>query len=399
MEHIQKVKIDDTTLRDGLQMPGIRAPSPQDRLKIATYLNEIGIDRIELFGTWYDVDRKTAQMILDAGFRMRIAVWVRANIPDIDDALRLEGIKELGISHPISNIHLEHKLGISSEEALKRITKAVQHATDHGLKSFYHGEDCTRANWEYEKEVIQTIIDAGAEVYRICDTVGAAISAHASNIIPLERSVPDRIKEINKLFGNKINLEFHGHDDLGNAVTNTMTALINGATWASTTMLGMGERSGNAETEKVIMNLRYHYNVKRFNTEKLTECCQLISQFCDIRIPNNKAIVGPNVFTHQSGIHSDGVIKHPETYELYPPESVGNNRKLFIGPYSGKNVILHKLKEVRLKAEIKTPIDENDGRVKAMIEYIQKNLYGSGVRHSPLTEEEFEKIVRMFALK
>ncbi|MHA1404534.1 MAG: LeuA family protein [Candidatus Helarchaeota archaeon] len=398
MKKIQDAKIDDSTLRDGLQMPGIRAPSPEDRFIIAEILNDIGIDRMELFGTWYDVDRKTAQLLLDAGFKSRVAIWVRANTADIDEALKLNGIKEVGISHPISKIHLDYKLRISEEEAFNRISGAVKYATDHGLRSFYHAEDCTRADWTFEKKIIQAVIEAGAECYRICDTVGASLSAHTSDLIPLERSVPDRIKAINKLFGDKIELEFHGHDDLGNAVTNTLTALNNGATWASTTMLGIGERSGNAETEKVIMNLYYHYNVNRYKIERLTECCQKISRFCDIKIPNNKAIVGPNVFTHQSGIHSDGVIKHPETYELYPPEKVGNIRRLFIGSYSGKNVILHKLKEL-IKEEGKSKsFDENDGRVKGLIDYIQNNLFGSGARHSPLTEGEFKMIVRMFAL-
>ncbi|MHC1591161.1 MAG: LeuA family protein, partial [Candidatus Helarchaeales archaeon] len=264
--------------------------------------------------------------------------------------------------------------------------------------SFYHAEDCTRADWNYEMKIIQGVIDTGAECYRICDTVGAALSAHVSDLVPIERSVPDRVKKINELFGSKIEIEFHGHDDLGNAVTNTMTALNNGATWASTTMLGIGERSGNAETEKVIMNLYYHYKVEKYKIERLTECCEKISKFCDITIPNNKAIVGPNVFTHQSGIHSDGVIKHPETYELYPPEIVGNVRKLFIGSYSGKNVILHKLRELMKQEKSLATLDENDGRVKALVDYIQNNLFGSGVRHSPLTDSEFKMIARMFAL-
>ena len=132
-------KIDDTTLRDGMQMPGVRSPSPKERLEIARYLDDIGVDRIELFGTWYDVDRKTAKLILGAGLQCRIGVWVRASISDIDEALKLEGLKEVGISHPISDIHLEHKLNISREKAFERIQEAIQYAKDHGLTIFYHG--------------------------------------------------------------------------------------------------------------------------------------------------------------------------------------------------------------------------------------------------------------------
>ena len=137
MALIQDAKIDDTTLRDGLQMPSIRAPKPADRLKIAEYLNDIGVDRAELFGTWYDIDRKTAQLILDAGFKMRIAIWVRANTADIDDALKRNGLKEVGISHPVSDIHLKHKLRITRDEAYDRITNAVKYAIEHGLKVLY----------------------------------------------------------------------------------------------------------------------------------------------------------------------------------------------------------------------------------------------------------------------
>ena len=334
--------------------------------------------------------------ILDAGLKTRVAIWVRANKDDINEALRLNGIKEVGISHPVSDIHLKHKLMITQDEAFERVTSAVKYATEHGLRAFYHGEDSTRADFEFEKRMIQGVIEAGAEVYRICDTVGAGISAHHTEEISIQKSIPDKTYMLAQNF--KIDFEFHGHDDLGNAVTNTLTSLNNGAKWASTTMLGIGERSGNAETEKIIMNLYHHYNVKRFDVSLLTECSQEIHKFLKITIPKNKAIVGENAFTHQSGIHSDGVIKYPQTYELFPPELVGNTRRLLIGAYSGKKIILFKLKQVLLEEDSLENFDEKDERVGAIVNYIQKNLFGSGVRHSPLTDEEFKEIVRRFAL-
>ncbi|NVM05129.1 MAG: isopropylmalate synthase [Candidatus Helarchaeota archaeon] len=394
---MENVKIDDTTLRDGMQMPGIRSPSPQERLEIAHYLDDIGIDRIELFGMFYDVDRKTAQMILNAGLKSQIGIWVRAVKDDIDEALRLDGVKGVGISHPISDIHLKYKLNISREQAYNRIHDAVQYCKDHGLIVFYHGEDSTRADWEYEKTIIKMLTELKADVYRVCDTVGVGIGAHKSTVIPINKSIPDKISEIVKNF--KIEIEFHGHDDLGGAVTNTMIALQNGAKWASTTMLGMGERAGNAETEKVIMNLNYHYDNKKYDISLLTKTCQVIHEAMDIRIPSNKAIVGENVFTHQSGIHSAGVIKNPETYEPFDPDIVGNVRRLLVGPLGGKHVILFKLEQVLEKEGITEKVDPNDGRVKALIDYIRENLFGSGIRHSPLTDVEFEQLVRMFALK
>ncbi|NVM30115.1 MAG: hypothetical protein HWN65_14825 [Candidatus Helarchaeota archaeon] len=381
--------IDDTTLRDGLQMPGIRAPSPEERLKIAQSLNDIGIERIEIFGTWYDIDRNTAKLILSAGLKARVAIWVRAKIDDIDDALRLNDIKEVGISHPISDIHLEHKVHITRDECIDRITSAVQYALDHGLKVFQHGEDCTRADWEFEKTLVKTLADLGAETYRVCDTVGVGIPSHISPDIEISKSIPDKIHYLSQY---DIDIEFHGHDDLGNAVTNSLVALQNGAKWASTTMLGIGERSGNAETEKVLMNLAFHFGVDKYNPKLLTDVCRYVSKTLDIRIPTNKALVGINAYTHQSGIHTDGVIKHPETYELLKPEEVGNQRLLLVGPYSGKKVIVFKIKQ------LVPNIDENDSRIKALVDFLQNNLYGTGIRRSALTEVEFKDLLRRFAL-
>ncbi len=382
--------IDDTTLRDGVQMPGIRAPSPGERLKIAHYLSDIGVGRMEIFGTWYDIDRKTAQLVLDAGLKCRVAIWVRANTDDIDDALRLNGVKEVGVSHPISDIHLDHKVHLTRDEAKKRITTAVQYAIDHGLRVFQHGEDCTRADWEFEKSLVKELAELKAETYRVCDTVGVGIPSHVSPDIEIVKSIPDKVRYLSQ-YG--IDIEFHGHDDLGNAVTNTLIALQNGAKWASTTMLGIGERSGNAETEKVMMNLVYHFGVGGFDPQLLTEACRYISEAMDIRIPTNKALVGINSFTHQSGIHTDGVIKHPETYEFIDPTTVGNQRRLLIGPYSGKKVIFHKI------TEHIPNIEESDSRVKAVVDYLQNNLFGTGIRRSALTEDEFNELLRRFALK
>ena len=380
-------KIDDTTLRDGVQMPGIRAPSPEERLKIAHYLDDIGVDRMELFGTWYDIDRKTANLILSAGLKCRIAIWVRAKTEDIDEALKLDGIKEVGISHPISDIHLQHKVHLTRAECLDRITTAVQYAVDHGLKVFQHGEDSTRADWDFENQLVKQLADLRAEVYRVCDTVGVGIPTHVSPDIPMNKSIPDKVRYLSQY---NIDIEFHGHDDLGNAVTNSIVALLNGAKWASTTMLGIGERSGNAETEKVLMNLAYHYSNNRYKTHLLTKACQYISKAMDIRIPPNKALVGENAFTHQSGIHTDGVIKHPETYEFLEPRDLGNERRLLIGPYSGKQIILFKIRQY-----IKN-VEDNDSRATALIDYLQKNLFGTGIRRSALTEKEFKEIMRRF---
>ncbi|MBD3228016.1 MAG: hypothetical protein GF329_07485 [Candidatus Lokiarchaeota archaeon] len=389
---MNKCCIDDTSLRDGVQMPGIRAPGPEERLEIARLLSKIGIERIEMFGTWYEIDRKSATLILESEIpdKTRVAIWVRANKADIDDALKLPNIKEVGISHPISDIHLKYKLDIDRETAFNRISNVIQYARDHGLRVFYHGEDCTRADWNFELKIIKMLEELKVNTYRVCDTVGVGSVHHECETVPLSRSIPDKIEYLNNNFS--LTFEFHGHDDLGNAVSNTMIALNHGCKWASTTMLGMGERSGNAETEKVIMNLKYHHGVEKYHLKFLKDVCDKISGSMEINVPTNKAIVGVNAFTHQSGIHTAGIIQHPETYEPFPPESVGNKRRLLVGPYSGKKVIIHKIKE------LVPDIDERDSRVKNLVNYIQKHLFGSGIRKSALTEDEFKEKARKFAI-
>ena len=383
--------LDDTTLRDGIQMPGL-AVGPKDAAKLAQLLSEVGVERIEVFH-YQKPDKKAAELIQKMNLDLRVAGWCRAVKEDIDSAAQC-GFKEVGVSHPVSDIHFKAKWpGKTRDQILANVVEVVEYAAEtHGLITFVHGEDSTRADWEFEKKFINAVAKAGAECYRVCDTVGIGLSDPNA---PLPNGIPAKVKAIKK--ETKIrNIEIHAHDDFGNAVENTMAAIraasgVWDKIYASTTFLGIGERAGNAETEKVLLNLYLQYGVKKFEdkTEKLKQAADFIGKATGYVVPPNKAIVGDYGFAHESGIHTHGVLNDPWTYEPYPPELVGNTRRLTIGKQSGKGIIKHKITEITGKA----PTEQN---LTTAVEEVKK-IYANG-RRASLKEEEFKKILQKLGL-
>jgi isopropylmalate/homocitrate/citramalate synthase len=372
-------------------MPGLAA-RPKDAAKIAQLLSETGVERIELYH-YQKPDKKAAELIQKMNLNLRVAGWCRAVKEDIDSALQC-GFKEVGISHPVSDVHFKAKWPEKTrDQILDNVTEVVEYAAKtHGLRTFVHGEDSTRADWNFEKKFINTVAQAGAECYRVCDTVGIGLS---DTNAPLPNGVPAKVKAIKKETKIK-SIEIHAHDDFGNAVENTIAAIrAASGVWdniyASTTFLGIGERAGNAETEKVLLNLYMHYGVKKFEgkTEKLKQIADFIGKATGYVVPPNKAIVGDYGFAHESGIHTHGVLSDPWTYEPYPPELVGNTRRLTIGKQSGKGIIKHKITEITGKAP-------DDQTLMTVVEKV-KEIYENG-RRASLKEEEFKKILRTLKL-
>jgi len=379
--------IDDTTLRDGIQMPGL-AVGPKDAAKIAQLLSKIGVERIEIYH-YQKPDKKAAELIQKMNLDLRVAAWCRAVKEDIDSAVQC-GFREVGVSHPVSDIHFKAKWpDKTKEQILANVAEVVEYASKtHGLRTFVHGEDSTRADWDFEKKFINTVAQAGAECYRVCDTVGIGLS---DAIAQLPNGIPAKVKAIKKETGIR-DIEIHAHDDFGNAVENTMAAIRAASglwdkIYASTTFLGIGERAGNAETEKVLLNLYLQYGVKKFKgkTEKLKQIADLIGKATGYVVPPNKAIVGDYGFAHESGIHTHGVLSDPWTYEPYPPELVGNRRRLTIGKQSGKGIIKHKITEITGKAP-------NNQTLMRVVEKV-KEIYANG-RRASLKEEEFKKLLQ-----
>jgi isopropylmalate/homocitrate/citramalate synthase len=379
--------IDDTTLRDGIQMPGL-AVKPKDAATIAELLSESGVERIEVFH-YQEPDKKAAKLIQEKKLDLRVAGWCRAVKDDIDSAIDC-GLSEVGISHPVSDIHFKAKWPDKThEQILANVVEVVEYAAKtNGLTTFVHGEDSTRADWSFEKIFINAVAQAGAECYRVCDTIGIGLSDLNA---PLPIGIPAKIKAIKK--ETKINeIEIHAHDDFGNAVENTMAAVraasgIWDKIYASTTYLGIGERAGNAETEKVLINLYLQYGVKKYEgkTQQLKKTADFIGKATGYIVPPNKAIVGDYGFAHESGIHTHGVLSDPWTYEPYPPELVGNTRRLTIGKQSGKGIIKHKIAEIIGKAP-------SDKALAVAVERVKK-VYANG-RRASLKEEEFKRILQ-----
>ena len=378
------VIIDDTTLREGLQMAGLVSPRPADACRIACMLRDVGVERLEVV-TFTKTDKDAIKLMRDEGLGDMLAAWCRASREDVDTALQLE-FKQVGISHPVSYIHFEKWQKTKLQQFLERVVDTVTYAVEHGLTVFVHGEDSTRADWEFEKAFINAVADAGAKVYRICDTVGCGLS---DLLAPLPNGVPVKIRHIRRETRIPY-VEIHAHDDLGNAVENTMASIraasgLYDKIYVSTTFLGIGDRAGNAETEKVILNCYIHHNIKKWNMHPFRELATFLASSLNYHLPLNKAIVGDAAFAHESGVHVHGVMTLPLTYEPFPPELVGQTRTIVVGKRSGKHGV-----KLKLEALIGKKISEEDPRL-VKLEGLIKEKFVTGERRYPMKDEEFKR--------
>jgi len=381
-----EVVVDDTTLREGLQMAGIITPKPEETCRIALLLRDIGVERLEVL-TYTKTDQQAVKLMREAGLGDILAAWCRASKEDVDTALSLD-FKQVGISHPVSYIHFE-KWEQTPLQLLDRVVETVSYAVEHGLTVFVHGEDSTRADWEFEREFVNAVAEAGATVYRICDTVGVGLS---DPLATLPNGIPAKIRHLRR--ETKIPyLEIHAHDDLGNAVENTLAAVraasgLYDKVYVSTTFLGVGDRAGNAETEKVMLNCYLHHDVTKWNFAPLRELALLFSSATGYHLPINKAIVGDAAFAHESGIHLQGISALPLTYEPFPPELVGQRRTIVIGKRSGKHGI-----RLRLQEMLGREVEEGDPRLEQLVGIIREKFV-NGSRRMPLRDEEFRQLAK-----
>ncbi len=331
------MKFLDTTLRDGEQTPGVSL-IPENKLRIAQRLDELGVDVIEAgFAAVSEGEMEAVSLVAHQGLRAEISSAGRGTRGDIDSVLK-SGASTMSMIIPTSDLHIECKLRKNREQVLKATQDSVQYAKDHGLKVELLAEDATRSDFDYLTKVFQTAVEAGVDRVTPCDTVG---------ILTPDRSFEFFTKLVDKI---KVPVGVHCHNDFGMAVANTVAALGAGAQEAHGTINGLGERAGNAALEEIIITLRSLYKLDvNIKTELLYNTSQLVSRLTGIHTQPNKAVVGENAFTHESGIHTQGVLANPLTYEPIAPELVGCIRRISPGKHSGSNAIKADLSYMGLK--------------------------------------------------
>ncbi len=345
-----KVRIFDTTLRDGEQSPGATL-NIDEKLEIALHLARMGVDVIEAGFPIaspgdFEAVRRVAMEVGAGDDAPIIAGLARASRPDIDrawEAVRHARKPRIHTFLATSDIHLEHKLRISREECLARVAEMVAYAASLCPDVEFSPEDAGRSDPEFLYQVLEVAIKAGAGTLNIPDTVGYTTPAEFGALIAgIRENVPG---------AKDVIISAHCHNDLGLATANTLAAVQNGARQVEVTVNGIGERAGNTSMEEVVMALHTRPAVfgvgTGIDTTQIARISRLVSAYTGIPVQPNKAIVGANAFAHEAGIHQDGMLKNPLTYEIMRPETIGiNESRLVLGKHSGRHAFQSKITEL-----------------------------------------------------
>ncbi|AAL81061.1 2-isopropylmalate synthase [Pyrococcus furiosus DSM 3638] len=384
----RKIKIFDTTLRDGEQTPGVSL-TVEEKIEIAKQLARLNVDVIEAgFPISSPGEFEAVKRIAREVRGPTIAALARAVKKDIDaagEALKDAESKRIHTFIATSLIHMKYKLRKTPEEVKKMAVEAVEYATKYTDDIEFSAEDATRSDWNFLVEVYEAVIDAGATTINVPDTVGYTTPEEFYELIRyLKRNITNL---------NGVTISVHCHNDLGLAVANSLSAVRAGADQVEVTVNGIGERAGNAALEEVVVALdvrKDFYNVETgINLGEIARTSKLVARLTGIEVPPNKAVVGANAFAHESGIHQDGVLKERTTYEIIDPRKLGfSGSKIVLGKHSGRHAFRKKLEEMgyrlseeeinRLFAKFKEIADRKKGLTELDIEAIVQEELGKG---------------------
>jgi len=334
----EEVTVFDTTLRDGEQTPGIAFKFEQ-KLEIARQLSDIGVYTIEAgFPASSKAEKETVSAVKKLGLEAKICGLARMTKADVDACLDCD-VDMVHVFIPTSDIQRINTINKTREEVLSISDEIIRYVRDHLNLCMFSAMDATRTDWNYLIKVFQMAANAGATIINVPDTVGVISPSGMKKLITrIHREV-------------KCPIDVHCHNDFGLAVANTISAVEAGASQVQVTINGLGERAGNADLAQTVMIMESIYRIKTgIKKERLVETSRLVSRFSGITIPPTQPVVGDNAFSHESGIHSHGVIKCTETFEpgIMTPEMVGHRRRLTLGKHVGRHAVRQMLVEAHI---------------------------------------------------
>ena len=361
-----RVIIFDTTMRDGEQSPGA-SMTKEEKLRLARQLEKLGVDVIEAgFAAASPGDFESVNAIAKIITNATVCSLARAVENDVrkaGEAVSPAPKKRIHVFIATSPIHMEYKLKMKPKQVVEAAVKAVKIAKEYTDDVEFSAEDAVRSEHDFLVEIFTAVIEAGATTINIPDTVGYSIpSAWYERIRAIINSVPN---------GDKVVWSSHCHNDLGMAVANSLAAIQAGARQIECTINGLGERAGNASLEEIVMALKVRHDLfgleTGVDTAQIVPTSKLVSTITGYPVQPNKAIVGANAFAHESGIHQDGVLKHPETYEIMTAESVGwTTNRLTLGKLSGRNAFKTKLQELGIELDSEEALNAAFARFKEL---------------------------------